>query len=147
MAGYSVYKPMGRFWVDDDFVRKHVETYKLSLKAIAVYIALCSHADKNGHTFVGHRTIAKEMGINKDSVTRGMGELEASGLVRRLKGKNGQASETIIQTVRNDTFQPSETVRPKEGIKEVFKEEEISLEQKQRAEAIKQEIRAKFKWT
>ena len=131
---------MGYFKVDDDFVR--LKARNLSLKAIAVYIALCCHANKNGNTFVGHRTLAKELGINKDSVTRAMAELEASEMVRRSKGKNGQASEITIITVRNDTPRPSETVRPKE---DVFKED-IKERDSFKTEEARDEIRKRFGW-
>src|SRR4051812_33680232 len=103
---------MGRFWLDDDFIR--VKAKDLSLKSIAVYTALSSYANREGKTFIGHRRLAQDLGLNKDSVTRAMKELEASDLVRRLRGVNGQASETIVQSVRISTILPSVMVRPKE---------------------------------
>jgi len=116
---------MGKFWMDDDFIRIHAN--QLSLKSIAVYTALNSYSNKEGKTFVGHRRIGSVLGINKDSVTRAMRELEASDLVRRSKGKNGQPSETTILPVRIDAVIPSETVRPKEVFKESIKEENIPV--------------------
>lgn len=112
---------MGKFWIDDNFIR--FKAQNLSLKSIAVYTALSSYANGEGKTFVGHRRIASILGINKDSVTSAMKELEASDLVRRFKGINGQASETVIQTVRIDAVQPSEIVRHKEVFKEDIKGE------------------------
>ena len=111
--------------MDDDFIRIHAN--QLSLKSIAVYTALNSYSNKEGKTFVGHRRIGSVLGINKDSVTRAMRELEASDLVRRSKGKNGQPSETTILPVRIDAVIPSETVRPKEVFKESIKEENIPV--------------------
>jgi len=114
---------MGRFWMDDDFIR--VKARHLSLKAIVVFMALSSHANGKGSTFIGHRKLGEELGLNKDSVTRAMRELEASDLVRRLRGKNGLPSETVVPTVRNDTLRPSDSVRHKEVIKEDIKEQNL----------------------
>lgn len=111
---------MGRFWMEDVFVRSQAR--HLSLKAIAVFVALSCHANKTGKTFIGHRRLGEQLGLNKDSITRAMKELEASGLVRRFKRDNGQASETVLTTVRNDAGRPSAPVRPKEAVKELTKE-------------------------
>jgi hypothetical protein len=132
---------MGRFWIDDDFVRKHIQTHKLSLKAIAVFMALCSHADSRGFCFVGVRLLGKELGINKETAGLAVNELTASGLVGRCKkGKHGVSGLTIV-SVRKDSIPVSGGSVPKEVISEGrFKERENS----ERIEKLKSQIRAKF---
>jgi DNA-binding MarR family transcriptional regulator len=137
---------MGRFWIDDDFVREQIEIYKLSLKAIAVYIALCSHADRNGFSFIGYRALAKELNVSKNTVTAGVAELVVSHLVVQSTSKRGRVSHLRVVSVPNEGVKVSHALGPKEEFKEVYKEEEISLEQKERAEAIKKKIRDKFSW-
>lgn len=134
---------IGRTWIANDFIDNKMQG--LSLKAIAVFIAITRHVNKNGKTFVGHRRLGKLCGINKDSVTRAIKELEASDLVRRFNRGNGKASEIQVVTVRNDTHQPSETVRHKEGIKDLYKEEEfISDEQRSKNAKALDQLRKQF---
>lgn len=76
-------------------------------------MALSFFVNKKGRTFVGYRRIAKHLGINKDTVTRFVRRLIASGLVRRLDS--------------HEEGKPSELFRPKELNKELFKEEKRFL--------------------
>jgi len=118
---------MGRFWIDDDFVRKHIQTHKLSLKAIAVCMALCSHADHDGHTFVGQRLLGKELGLNKETVGLAIRELIASGFVGHYKkGKHGVSGLTV-SSVRKYLVSVSGHSGPKEAIKEVYQEVRANL--------------------
>lgn len=91
-------------------------------------MALSFFVNKKGRTFVGYRRIAKHLGINKDTVTRCVRRLIASGLVRRLDShEEGKPSELELTTVLFEGRQPSELFRPKELNKELFKEEKRFL--------------------
>ncbi|MEI8360785.1 MAG: helix-turn-helix domain-containing protein [bacterium] len=112
---------MQRFWIPDAFVRKLARD--LNTSDHSVFMALSSHANRNGETFVGYRKIAEEMGLNKDTVVKSIKRLKAYGLVVRLDKKiNGQVSFLKLITVLFEQGQPSEPVVHKEVIKENFKE-------------------------
>ena len=117
---------MGRFWVDDSFVREKART--LSIHAVGVYVSLSSHANGHGRTFIGQRLIAEELGIGKDTVTKAMKELEVSGLVRRLERGRGQVSDIELVGVRNEGVGVSAPVGHKEVFKEDIKEEIFKIE-------------------
>ncbi|MCD4694230.1 helix-turn-helix domain-containing protein [bacterium] len=114
-------KKLKRFWIRKEFMKYFARNIKTSDQA--VYMALSFYVNREGRAFVGYRTIAKKLGINKDTVTRSVKRLIASGLVRRLdKLENGKPSELELTTVLFDGPQPSESFRPKELKKELFKE-------------------------
>lgn len=119
---------MGRFWIEDSFIREGIQKHKLSIIATLVYFGLACHCNGKASTFIGHRRLAKCLNINKDTVTKAMKELEASDYIRRLKGLNGKPSETILATVRNEKGLPSYGVGHKEVFKEVIKESSKTIE-------------------
>lgn len=110
---------MGRFWMQDEFIRKYAKN--LSVHAQMVFVCLSSHADKKCETFIGYRKIAIELSMDKNTVCKKIRELEAYGSIRRLrKGKNGQASALKIYPVPCAHTLPSELAGHKEG--EEFKD-------------------------
>jgi len=132
---------MGRFWIEDEFIR--LEARRLSAKAIVVYVALCSHADKNGYTFIGQRKLAEELGFNKDTVTSAIKELIASGFVGHYKTGKHRVSGLTIASVRKDRVPVSDSFGPKEVFKEYIKE---GISDPVKAETEKNKIRDKFGW-
>lgn len=135
---------MGRFWIDDDFI--DAKAKYLSIYAQMVFIALTRYANKDGETFVGVRKIAGVLGINKDTVSKSIQELVVSGLIGHCKTGEHRVSGLKLSSVRPDQFPVSDRVGPKEVFKEDIKEEKISEEERQRAETIKTQLRAKFGW-
>ena len=110
-----------RFWIRKEFMKFHAKNIKTSDQT--VYMALSFFVNKQGRTFVGYRTMANLLGMNKDTVMRCVKRLIAYGLVRRLdKQENGKPSELELTTVLFDNPKPSESFRPKELNKELFKE-------------------------
>jgi DNA-binding MarR family transcriptional regulator len=112
---------MGKYWNDDDFIRK--DARNLSAYAQSVYHALACHANKSGETFIGYRKIGTELGIDKNTVNRAVNDLIAYGRVRRLEKKYGRASFLKIIPVLSDDEEPYYRTIHKEDPKEVFKEE------------------------
>lgn len=126
---------MGKFWVQDDFIRKYAKG--LSVYAQVVFVNLACHVDKNGETFVGYRKIAEELGINKNTVTRAIKELKGYGLVRHLGHKRGKVSRIKINPVPLESDQVSQIVGHKEEFEEVFKENPKAIIKRSNPEAYK----------
>ena len=65
-----------------------------SAYAVAVYAYLCFCADRSGTCFPGMETIARCLGLSRNTVKKAMNELERCGLVRsettRQRSKNGR---------------------------------------------------------
>lgn len=122
----------GRFWILNRFVREYAKG--LSVYSQMIYVCLCCYAgsrsDKEYKTFVGYRRIADNLNINKDTVTLYVKELEAYGLVRRLKNKNGKPSLKIIYTDPYDNNKAPHTIGHKDvkDIKESEKKKKYGLE-------------------
>jgi methyltransferase-like protein len=98
----------GHFWIANRFIERYAKD--LSVYTQMVYVALCRYAGKqdNGfyETFVGCRKIGNNLKINKNTVADHRKELEAYGLIRRLKNKNGRATHYRIYTDPCDTEEP-----------------------------------------
>jgi DNA-binding MarR family transcriptional regulator len=136
---------MGRFWIDDDFIR--IKAKNLSIYAIAIYTALCSYVNGKGNTFVGQRRLAQDLNISKNTVTKAIKELEASHLVGRSKGLNGQASQITLTTVPNQIIQPSHPAGHKEVFKEYIKEQKFILGNRGEYSMAKEKLREKWGMT
>src|ERR1035437_7779452 len=79
---------MGRFWLDDDFIR--IKAKQLSPKAICVYVALSSYSNGKGETWVGYRTLASVLSMSKTTITEAIKELSVyQYLVRLPSGRKG----------------------------------------------------------
>jgi hypothetical protein len=114
-------KKSGRFWITDDFIRKHAKKY--SVHQQMVYVVLCCHANKEKITFIGCRKIAECIGISKNTAYKAIKELEASHLVRRLDKNIGKPSHIKIFDVPGEGILPYQMVGPKESNKESIKED------------------------
>lgn len=111
----------------NDYVRRLIKEHNLTPHAQAIFTVLCCHANKNALTFIGHRKIAELTNMNKDTVTKHIKELIASGLVGRSEEKiNGRVSCLRIIAVPNETERASEAVGHKEIIKENIKDKKIT---------------------
>ncbi|MFC1663423.1 helix-turn-helix domain-containing protein [Patescibacteria group bacterium] len=111
----------GRFWIKNDFIRKYAK--ELSVYEQMVYVTLCCHANKEGHTIIGCRRIASNLGINKDTANKALNRLEVAGFIGRLKGGKGRASQIKVHTVPLEATKLSQAIRPKDYNKELYKEE------------------------
>lgn len=71
----------------------------LSHRAKAVLLYLKDHADGEGKCWPGIRTIAKELGLSRSTVKRGLGELYRAGLVVRAsrRRENGGCSSNLYR--------------------------------------------------
>ena len=127
-------KKIGKFWIDDDFIRNDAKN--LSVYAQAVYFVLACHANKLGETFIGYRKIAALLSIDKNTVNRAVEQLIAYGRVRRLDKKIGRASFLKITTVSNEVALPYDENIHKEDNKEVYKDTEQPKDYKKIREAI-----------
>ena len=113
---------MGKFWISDDFIRKHARY--LSGGAQRVYMALSSHVNKQSTTFIGQRKIAEYLGLSKTTVNEAIKELKAYQLLVRLTDKeNGKPYQIKLLTVPNEVPKPYQLLVHKEDIKENYKEE------------------------
>lgn len=133
---------MGKFWIEDDFIREYIKQFKLPPNAALVYVALSCHADKHGYTFIGTRTLGDMLNLSKSAVARAINQLETVPLVGHRKQG---LSHLRVLTVPNQR-KSVPLVGHKEVFKEVFKEEKISLEEKKRAEEAKERIRRERGW-
>lgn len=125
----------GCFWINNRFIRKHARG--LSVYAQMVYIALCCHSNKERRTFIGCRRIAKNLGINKDTVAKGIRELIAYDMVGRLNYKNGTPTLHEIYTDPNNITKPTYGVGPKENIRNKKESASTALFRKNFPEAYK----------
>lgn len=114
-----------RFWIPDNFIREHARDLKPS--AHSVYMSLCSHANRNGVTFISYRRMAKELGLSKTTVKSAVDELIAYQLLVRLKQKIGRASQLKVLPVPENNTKQYQKLVPKEYNKELFKEEKRFL--------------------
>jgi hypothetical protein len=62
----------------------------LSSLSKLLFGVLAYHAGKDAHTFVSVRELARELRSSIDSITRGLGELIAAGLIQRKRGGDGR---------------------------------------------------------
>ena len=110
---------MGYFWTEDSFIDK--EAKKLSLKAIAVYVCIKRHADKEGKCKIGVRKIAEEIGVNKDTASSAIDELQLSHMVGQrvnplsrfgyytVPVRRTELSESVGQKEYRNTYKGKET--------------------------------------
>jgi len=109
---------MGRFWIEDSFIREGIQKHKLQPLAALVYITLCNHANKQGHTFIGTRRVAELLNSSKSAVARAIKQLEAVPLVgHRTAGLSHLTVLTVPLTGKSVPL-----VGQKEVSKEVYKE-------------------------
>lgn len=97
----------GWFRVDNEIITEYPH---LSASAKVVYMALCRYADsKTQRSFPAIRTIAKNLSMNKDTVSRAMISLESSELIHRdiRKGK-----PTIYTMLRVRKIRTTKLVSP-----------------------------------
>jgi hypothetical protein len=62
--------------------------------ALAVYVRLCRHADKNDYSFPSYQHIADKIGASRKSVIRGMATLVKAGYVKPHKRSSGKGQQT-----------------------------------------------------
>lgn len=117
---------MGHFWIHDDFVRQHAK--HLTPYDHSIYMALSSHVNKAGETFIGCRKIAEELGVNKNTVARSIENLIAYGLVIRLQEIiNGRASTLKLIDVLFQQNKAYDQTIHKEFLKEEIKENKAKI--------------------
>ena len=75
-----------KFCVDDAYVNGWAKYLKPS--ALAVYVSLCRHADKEQSAFPSQETIAKEHGIGVRTVKNKIKLLESWNIIRKEKVRN-----------------------------------------------------------
>lgn len=79
---------MGRFWVEDNFIREHAK--HLTPETVVVFFYLCSRADSKGIVSVGVRRISEDLGISKNTAYKSIESLTASHHVgHKGKGAHG----------------------------------------------------------
>ncbi len=112
---------MGRFWIPDVFIMKYAKYLKSS--AHSVYMSLCSHANREGITFISYQRIANDLGFSKTTVSNAVNELIAYQLLVRLTKKTGRASHLKVLSVPKNNTKPYQNLGSKKYNKELFKEE------------------------
>ena len=88
---------MGRFWMDDDFIR--IKAKQLSPKAICVYVALSSYSNGKGETWVGYRTLASILNMSKTTITAAIKELSVYQYLVHLPHGSKGVSHFKLQSV------------------------------------------------
>ena len=65
----------------------HKEIYSENLphRAVAVYMYLCSRADKNGMCFPAIKRIASDLSLSATTIKRALKDLETAGKIRKEK--------------------------------------------------------------
>ena len=139
----------GYFWIANKFIDIYAKD--LSIYAQIIYLCMCRYAGKkensNNETFVGCRRIGNDLKINKNTVSDHRKELEAYGLIRRLKNKNGKATHYRVYTDPYDVTKPYDPAIHKEfkENKEV-KNEKFVKEPRYNKEVIPELEKLREKW-
>src|SRR5437870_3432674 len=94
---------MGRFWLDDEFIRTHAK--KLKPSGIAIYVYLASRANREGIAFVSVRRIGEDLGLHVETVVNGLRDLEAFGFSERSKKRLGRVFGIFLPSVRKNQIQ------------------------------------------
>ena len=111
---------MSRFWMERSFVRGRARL--LTVKAIAVFMALSCYANEDGKCFVGIRRLADDLGINKTTVTSGLRELADKGFITRRKLGFGRLEEkTVLSVDATPSDLPKRFYQTKESYLEYLK--------------------------
>lgn len=101
MEGRDGRRP-GTFWIDNELVTVHAK--KIGVHAFAVYMVLVEHSRDN-ECFPSTSTIADELAISRQTVSKAIHVLEAEGLIH-IEGRalpvRGQTSHlyTILQVAK-----------------------------------------------
>lgn len=80
---------------------------------IAVYICLCRHADREEATFVGQKTVAREIGAGRTAVNQAVAKLRALGLVEVEDRQDERGRTTSIYTLLDPPCSPGEQGAPR----------------------------------
>ncbi len=102
-----------KFCVDDAYVNGWAKHLKPS--ALAVYISLCRHADKEQSAFPSQETIAREHGIGVRTVKSKIKLLESWNIIRREKVRNKEGrwlNNTYFLLDKSHWKQPSADFAP-----------------------------------
>jgi len=102
-----------KFCMDDAYVNGWAKYLKPS--ALAVYVSLCRHADKEQSAFPSQETIAKEHGIGVRTVKSKIKLLEQWHIIRRekVRNKGGQwLNNTYFLLDKSNWKQPSVNIAP-----------------------------------
>jgi DNA-binding transcriptional MocR family regulator len=111
---------MGKFWMSDDFVRIHAR--KLSPSAIAVFMVLACHCNKDHKTTIGIRRMADTLCLSKTTVVKALKELKVYQLlVQRTHG----VYQIRMPGVPFYDIEVYQRLEHKEVFKEGIKEKEI----------------------
>ncbi len=119
---------MGRFWIDDNFVRVRAKKFKAHTQM--VYCILCSHANKEGITYVSQSRTAEYLGYNKNTASKAYKRLREAGEILRLDKKRGRSYYYKVLSVLNNDNKVSCKTGAKELNKELNKEETIIQDKK-----------------
>lgn len=99
--------------MDDAYVNGWAKYLKPS--ALAVYVSLCRHADKEQSAFPSQETIAKEHGIGVRTVKSKIKLLEQWNIIRREKVRNKEGqwlNNTYFLLDKSNWKQPSANIAP-----------------------------------
>ena len=134
---------MGRFWIDDEFIRSNSK--KLRFSSIAVFVYLASRAGSDSTAYVGQRRIAEDLGMSLETANTAMKELIAFGFLERTKKVKNKVFGILVSSVReNRTIVFGKSVQ-KEYTGTIIKEEEFSGKgNKGEFSAAKEQLRTKW---
>lgn len=128
-----------RFWIEDEFIDTYAKT--LSIKAQAVFMCYKRHCNGNGETTIGIRKIAELLGVNKETVSRAVKELELSGFVGQRKNKLSGFSPRAVRQFQTELSDKS--VHKELGIKE--RNRNLKLDSESGAESLKEKEALRLK--
>lgn len=72
-----------KFWADDKYLNGYAK--ECGIYATGVYMLMCRHANRDQETWPSELFIAKQLGVSKDSVMKGIKTLVEYGIIEKRK--------------------------------------------------------------
>ena len=85
-----------KFQIDDEYLNGQAKL--CGIYATGVYVSLCRHSDKEQQCFPSIRLIAEELKISRDSVIKGLRQLEKHQVVLTIKQKKNKTGKFLNNT-------------------------------------------------
>lgn len=106
---------------------------------IAVFCVLCIHASKDGRCFPSLETLARETGLSKPTVIGKLKELEAAGLIKKIRKGGGRGGKGYSNTYEIVSF--LETVKPLYPLDSANSKATLPLETTKRLNGLTQRVK------
>jgi len=78
----------------------------LSNGALSVLVLLCSYCDKDSTTWVSQKTLAEDMGVTRQAITKQIMQLRKLGYVQTIKKGHRNVHSNTLQVIFDTVEQP-----------------------------------------